>query len=108
MAVNVLSDELLAELLSGSRSRGGYDEALKEFIASGNKGIEVSLEAGNFAGKKPASVMTGFKSAAKREGAPAEAKEVAIIAKNDRVFLVRRDLVGGTPAPTPEAPAEES
>ena len=103
-----LSDDVLAELLAGSRGRGTYDEAAEEFIQSGSKGAEVSLTTGTFAGKKVASVMTGFKSALKRDKLPGVAehgKNVAVIAKNERIFLVRRDLVTGAAAP--EAPAAD-
>lgn len=91
---NALSAEQISALLSSSKQRGEYDRELKAFMESGEAGIEVSLETGNFAGKKSSSVKTGFTNAAKREGAPEGADQVAVIVNEDHVYLVRRDLVG--------------
>lgn len=114
----ILSDEALNELLASSRAHGTYDEALHNFAASGEKGVQVSLVEGTFAGKKAPSVKTGFNSALERTTAmkkdgvtPAgtplpEGVEIAIIAKNDQVYLIRRDLVKPTAPAAPAAPTE--
>jgi hypothetical protein len=114
----VLEDSVLEDLLSSSRSHGTYDKALHSFVDSGVKGVQISLTEGTFAGKKYQSVNTGFKSAIERttatkkdgspKGTPLPAGvEVAVIAKNDNVYLIRRDLVTVT-APAPQAdPAPE-
>jgi len=114
---SILNDTELAELLAGSSQHGEYDQALKKFVDSNEKGIEVSLTSGPFTGKKVASVKSGFVNAVGRAGqrkadgtykAPPlpDGVIVAVIAKNDKVYVIRRDLVVPQPAaPAAEAPA---
>jgi hypothetical protein len=99
-----LSDDDLNSAISGSRSRGVYDENLMEFLNSGRRGVQVNLEEGIHEGKKAQSVKTGYESARVRleqgkiTDAPAEiveaAKATKVIGKTspDRVFLVRTDV----------------
>lgn len=101
MFVDVEDNDLDA-ILAGARERGKYDIGLIEFLDSGKRGVEVSLAEGPFAGKKPVSVKTGFDGAlgrlkeGKLQGASDEhnslAEQVAITSRNDRVFLIRRDV----------------
>ena len=100
----ILDDSALAELLASSSQHGDYDAALKKFVESGEKGIEVSLSTGTFAGRKPASVKSGFVNAINRAGSRKsdgtfkseplpEGVAIAVISKNDKVYVIRRDLV---------------
>src|SRR5262245_3688590 len=101
MFVDVEDNDLDA-ILAGARERGKYDVGLIAFLDSGKRGVEVSLESGPFAGKKPVSVKTGFDGALTRlkegklQGAEDSHKEVAeaigVTSRNDRVFLIRRDI----------------
>jgi hypothetical protein len=112
----ILSDDALSELLASSGAHGEYDEALTKFIDSGVKGIKVSLTEGPFAGKKETTVRSGFVNAVNRRGSTKadgsykmpplpEGVRVAVIAKNDNVYVVRRDLV--QPTPTANATATD-
>lgn len=89
-----IDDTEIAALLAGSKQRGAYDTELKNFIEGGEKGVLISLADGTFAGKKSGSVKTGFENARKRDGAPDEAAQVRVIVNEDKVYLVRQDLVG--------------
>lgn len=99
-----IADDDLNAAISGSRTRGVYDENLLNFFNSGRRGVEVNLNDGIHEGKKAQSVKTGYESARVRleQGKVADAtdeqKEAAkatkVIGKTnpDRVFLVRSDL----------------
>lgn len=113
----ILSDDALSELLASSGSHGEYDEALQKFLDAGVKGIKVSLTEGPFAGKKETTVRSGFVNAVGRRGSTKadgsykqpplpEGVRIAVIAKNESVYVVRRDLVtpqAAAPATTEQA-----
>lgn len=105
-----LTQEAIAGLLSGSRTRGAGTEVIKEFIDSEAAGIEVDLNSGALAGKSPGQAYTTLLNAKKRtktdEGgatvlAMPEAAKVRVIKRNLgtkdnedwHVFLINTDLV---------------
>lgn len=64
-AGNPLDASAIQELLSESRSRGDYATVLKEFIDSGEAGIEVDTSAGVLAGRSADKVSVGLNNAKK-------------------------------------------
>jgi hypothetical protein len=96
MSVEILNDDAIAELLSKTKTRGDYDREIMAFVSGGEKGVEVSLNTGTFAGKKATSVKTGFELARKREATLKEqpdAANVRVINADNRIYLIRTDLV---------------
>lgn len=108
--MSTLTSEQIASLLSGSRTRGAGTEVIKEFIESGEPGIEVDLNSGPLAGKSVGQAYTTLINAKKRtrtdeSGATVlampEAAKVRVIKRNlgdkdnedFRVFLINTDLV---------------
>lgn len=88
-----LDPATIQELLSKQKSRGDYDVELREFLAGGEAGIEVSLSDGRFAGKPSGTVKTGLDNARKRtndagglvhEGA----QNVKVIESDGHVYLI--------------------
>lgn len=61
-----LSQEMIADLLAGTRSRGAGTEVLSAFIQSGEAGEEVDLSTGPLAGKNPGQAYTTLINAKKR------------------------------------------
>lgn len=96
MAVEALSDNAIQELLAATKTRGDYDREMIAFVDSEEKGVEVSLETGTFAGKKATSVKTGFELSRKREATLKDHPDVAnvrVINAENRIYLIRTDLV---------------
>jgi hypothetical protein len=108
--VSALSPDLIQELLAGSRTRGAGTEVIKDFIDSGEAGIEVDLNSGPLAGKNPGQAYTTLVNAKKRtktneDGstvlAMPEAAKVRVIKRNAgtkdapefQVFLINTELV---------------
>lgn len=99
-----IADDDLNAAISGSRTRGVYDENLLTFFESGRRGVEVNLTDGIHEGKKAQSVKTGYESARERlvngkvtdatDEQVEAAKQTKVIGKTnpDRVFLVRSDV----------------
>jgi hypothetical protein len=61
-----LSADQIQDLLAGARSRGEYDQYLKEFLDSGDAGRLVDRESGILAGKGADQVKVGIENAKKR------------------------------------------
>lgn len=61
-----LSAEMIQNLLSKSKSRGEYDSVLRDFLNSGDAGIEVDIHAGPLGGKRAKQVKVGFDNARKK------------------------------------------
>jgi hypothetical protein len=108
--VSALTPDAIQELLAGSRTRGAGTEVIKDFINSGDAGIEVDLNSGPLAGKNPGQAYITLTNAKKRtktneDGstvlAMPEAAKVRVIKRNNgdkdnpewHVFLVNTDLV---------------
>ena len=64
--MTTLSPNEIQELLSKARSRGEYDQYLKEFMESGDAGRLVDRESGILAGKSADQVKVGLENAKKR------------------------------------------
>lgn len=62
----VLDAAQIQQLLSQTKSRGEYDQVLREFLNSGEAGIEVDLDNGPLAGKRAKMVKVGFDNARKK------------------------------------------
>ena len=86
---NALSPEQITALLSGAKVRGQYDDELKAFIARGNRGEQVDLEAGSLAGKKPQSVKMGFENAKKKLDDELKVT-IQIVLHEEQVFLINK------------------
>lgn len=116
---NALSAEMIQQLLSQTKSRGEYDAVLKDFLNSGQAGIEVDLDSGPLAGKRAKQVKVGFDNARKKakDGQVVHpgGKDVRVIAitgkdgegneltenSEDHVYLINTALAAG--AATEEA-----
>lgn len=91
-------------VLANSTQRGEYDREFDTFLSSGEAGVMVALDSGSFSGRKAQSVKTGFENARKRvaekgtDEAKATAANVRVILNEDKVYLIRQDLVGATEA----------
>lgn len=87
-----LTPEKIAELLSKGRARGAYDPVLKDFIASGEAGIEVEFT-GTLAGRNAKQVKTGLDNARKRTDDNGKlihdgAQNVRVIESDEHVYLI--------------------
>lgn len=75
-------------LLSKSKTRGDYDADLREFLSSGEAGVEIDLSTGRFAGKRAKQVKTGFDNARKKSNDEGlvhpGGKTVKVVAINDK------------------------
>lgn len=108
--VSALSQDMIQELLAGSRARGAGTEVLESFLNSGEAGIEVDLASGPLAGKEPGKAYTTLVNARKRTRtdesgstvlANPELGKVRVIKRNNgtadspdwHVFLVNTDMV---------------
>lgn len=89
MASTELNDDVIAQLLAGSKQRGQYDAELKAILASGTKGVQIDLENGTFAGKKAQSVKTGLDNARKKLTEEEQAN-VRVIMQDDKVFVINQ------------------
>lgn len=112
-----LTAEMIQQLLSTSKSRGEYDGVLREFLSSGEAGIEVDLQSGPLQGKRAKQVKVGFDNARKKTNEAGAVhpggKGVRVIAitgkvagedgkevdapnnENDHVYLINTALAGG-------------
>jgi hypothetical protein len=88
-----LSAEQIQQLLSTQKSRGDYDAEVRDFLASGEAGIQVPLDQGRFSGRDAKKVKTGLDNARKRttdagslvhEGG----QNVKVIVSDDNVYLI--------------------
>lgn len=61
-----LSQDQIAELLAGGRTRGAGTAVIEEFLASGEAGEEVDLTTGHLAGKSPGQAYNALNNARKR------------------------------------------
>lgn len=109
----------IQQLLSKQKSRGDYDADLKEFLGSGEAGVEIDLSSGRFAGKRSKQVKVGFDNARKKTNDQGLVhtggnlvKVIAVNSKDDEngnpvgeehVYLINTALLGDG-----EAPAEEN
>jgi|SRR6185295_6755626 len=104
--------QMIQALLSKQKSRGDYDADLRDFLSSGNAGVEIDLSSGRFAGKRAKQVKTGFDNARKKTNdqglvhpGGTLVKVIAINDKNDdegnpkgeqeeHVYLINTALLG--------------
>jgi hypothetical protein len=124
---NALTAEMIQQLLSQSKSRGDYDQVLRDFLNSAEAGIEVDLQEGPLTGKRAKQVKVGFDNARKKPNKDGtglvhpggkDVKVIAITGKQtgadgketerednaeDHVYLINLSLAGGSAA---EQPAE--
>lgn len=77
MSGQSLSLDMINELLSSSKTRGDYEQELRNFISSDEVGIEVDLTSGTLTGKDPKNVATGFNNARKKMNADTGQPSVA-------------------------------
>lgn len=64
-----LTMDAIEELLASAKTRGDYEDFLRDFISGDDVGIEVDLSSGTLAGKDPKNVATGFNNARKKMNA---------------------------------------
>src|SRR5262245_36054863 len=88
MSTTLTPDQITA-LLAKGRTRGDYEQVLREFLDSSEAGIQVPLDSGALAGKTAKQAKTGFDNAKKRTNsdgtglAIAGANHVKVIAADD-------------------------
>ena len=110
---NVIDAAQIQELLSRQKSRGDYDADLREFLQSGEAGVEIDLTSGRFAGKRAKMVKVGFDNARKKTNEQGLVhpggnlvKVIAVNDKNDdegnpkgevdeKIYLINTALLGG-------------
>jgi hypothetical protein len=96
-----LTPDQISDLLRDQRGRGDYGVFLDNFVESGSAGEEVDLKSGLLAGKTPDKVKTGIGNAVKARDKDGvlrhpKAQNVVVIAKDDKVFIINRDVVAGS------------
>jgi len=91
MATTPLDASTIQELLSKARTRGEYARELAAFLSGDENGVQVNLEEGVFAGKKPQSVKIGFENARKSKDAPEGAANVRVVMHENGVYLLRAE-----------------
>lgn len=91
MATTPLDASTIQELLSKARTRGEYARELATFLAGDENGVQVNLEEGVFAQKKPQSVKIGFENARKSKDAPEGAENVRVVMHENGVYLLRAE-----------------
>jgi hypothetical protein len=92
MATKEISPDQIQELLSKARTRGDYKRELVVFLNGDEKGVQIDLENGTFAGKKPESVKIGFDNARKAKDAPEGAEDgVRVVLHEKQVYLLRTE-----------------
>lgn len=92
MADNTLNQEQIAEILSGSRTRGAGTEVIKGFLDSGEAGIEVDLTTGPLAGKEPGAAYTTLLNAKKRTKTDDSGATVLAMPEAANVQVRKRNL----------------
>ena len=96
---NVLTPERIQELLAAGRTRGAYGQVLKNFLDSGDPGIEVPLDTGEIAGKSSKQAKTGLDMARKRTDDNGNlvypgANAVRVVEQDGHVFLINTGVAG--------------
>ncbi len=87
-----LSHTDIAELLAGSRNKGGGTDVIRAFLESGEAGIEVDLKTGPLAGKEPGSAYTTLTNAKKRTTQAADGSTVLAMPEAKNVRVIKRNL----------------
>lgn len=91
--MSALSPDQIAALLAKGRTRGDYDRVLRDFVESGEAGIEVPLSEGALAGKTSKQAKTGLDNARKRTNDQGKlvvegAQNVKVIENEGHVYLI--------------------
>lgn len=97
---NALTSDQITELLASSRSRGEYDQYLKEFMESGDPGRLVERDGGILAGKTEDQTKVGLENAKKRTNDAGElvhkgANLIKVIKKEGQVYVIDTSKVEG-------------
>src|SRR4051812_8903266 len=87
-----LTQEAIAGLLSGSRTRGAGTEVIKDFLDSEAAGIEVDLNSGALAGKSPGQAYTTLLNAKKRTKTDEGGATVLAMPEAAKVRVIKRNL----------------
>lgn len=92
-SMSTLTAEQIQALLAKGRTRGDYDRVLRDYVSTGEPGIEVPLDSGPLAGKTSKQAKTGLDNARKRmtdDGKPAieGAQSVKVIEAEGHVYLI--------------------
>lgn len=66
MSEMVLDLQSIGDILGGTRSKTNASDYLRDFLASGDLGREVNLNAGSFAGKSAKQIKTALDNARKK------------------------------------------
>lgn len=91
MATTAIGADQIQELLSKARTRGEYARELATFLSGDENGVQVNLDEGVFANKKPQSVKIGFENARKAKDAPEGAANVRVVMHENGVYLLRAE-----------------
>lgn len=101
--MSTLDTSKINALLAQGRSRGVAQHEIKEFLASGEGGIEVSLTSGRFAGKTAKQAQTALNNARKASNANGlvfpEGPDLRVYVEKDddgteHVYLINPNAVG--------------
>lgn len=87
-----LSQDQIAELLAGSRTRGAGTEVLQAFIGSQSPGEEVDLTTGPLAGKSPGQAYITLQNAKKRTKTSEDGSTVLAMPEAAKVRVLKRNL----------------
>lgn len=87
-----LSQDQIAQLLAGARTRGAGTEVIQNFLQSGEAGEEVDLASGPLAGKNPGQAYTTLLNAKKRTKTDESGATVLAMPEAAKVKVVKRNL----------------
>jgi hypothetical protein len=114
----ILSDDEILRLKQKNVGRGIYNDMLSEFLAMGEKGVDVRVQwpdnmwsnnkddEGNPVAKTGSTLKQGFENARQSKKAPEGSDYVDVIADGEKVYLINKLATGEAHASASE-PAEE-
>lgn len=88
-----LDPQVIAALLSKSRTKGQYVERINEFLANGEAGISVSEQWPDMSGKNASTLKQGFDNAKDHKEAADGADQIKVVKSDEGVFLINLALV---------------
>lgn len=89
-----LTPDQIAQLVASTSQRGQYLDKFKEFMDSGEAGVNVGDTWPEFREKKVATLKQGFENAKNHKNAPAGSSDIRVILNDGQVYLVNYAAAG--------------
>ena len=94
VGVEALGQDELNQLLAEAQTRGDYRRYMENFINSGDDAWRVSTDEGPFAGKRLASIKSGFETVKNAKNPPDGVQNVRVLTHKEQVYLLRQATGG--------------